>query len=74
MKLLLDENLPQKLKYRFLEKGMEVFTISDMKWNSKKNGELLPLLIEHSFTHFLTFDSQLRFQQNFAKYPVCVLY
>lgn len=73
MKLLLDENLPIKSKFRFLEKGWEVFTIYDLQWQSKKNGELLNLMIEHQFTHFLTFDSQIRFQQNFEKYPLCVI-
>lgn len=42
MKLLLDENLPKKLKMDFLD--FEIYTVSDMKWNSKKNGELLKLM------------------------------
>jgi predicted nuclease of predicted toxin-antitoxin system len=29
MKLLLDENLPVKLKYRFVENGINAFTIKD---------------------------------------------
>ena len=43
MKLLLDENLPVKLKYRFIENGIEVFTARDMQWLGKENGELLDL-------------------------------
>jgi hypothetical protein len=31
MKLLLDENLPVKLKYRFLEKGIDTSTVADKK-------------------------------------------
>ncbi len=73
MKLLLDENLPVKLKYRLLERGLEVFTIADKKWNSKQNGELLELMIDDQFTHFLTFDSHLSFQQNLLKYPIPVI-
>lgn len=73
MKLLLDENLPVKLKYRLLERGLEVLTIGDKEWNSKKNGELLQLMIEDGFTHFLTFDSHLSFQQNLVKYPIPVI-
>ena len=73
MKLLLDENLPVKLKYRLLERGLEVFTISDKKWNSKQNGELLELMINEGFTHFLIFDSHLSFQQNLVKYPIPVI-
>ncbi|MGN6532725.1 MAG: DUF5615 family PIN-like protein [Ginsengibacter sp.] len=41
MKLLLDENLPVKLKYRFTEKGINAFTVRDMRWLGKKNGDLL---------------------------------
>lgn len=73
MKLLLDENLPVKLKYRFLEKGIDTSTVADKKWNSKQNGELLDLLIGEEFTHLITFDTNLSFQQNFLKYPVSVV-
>ena len=34
MKLLLDENLPKKLKIDLAEH--EIYTISDKKWNSKQ--------------------------------------
>lgn len=73
MKLLLDENLPVKLKYRFQEHGIETFTVADKKWHSKQNGELLSLMIAESFTHLITFDSNISFQQNFVKYPVPVV-
>lgn len=35
MKLLLDENLPKRLKLDFPKH--EIFTVSDKSWNSKKN-------------------------------------
>ncbi len=73
MKLLLDENLPVKLKYRFLDKGLDAYTVADKKWNSKQNGELLELLINEGFTHLITFDTSLSFQQNFLKHPVSVI-
>lgn len=38
MKLLLDENLPRKLKQDLSE--FEVFTVSEKGWSGKKNGEL----------------------------------
>jgi hypothetical protein len=38
MKLLLDENLPKRLKQDFPEH--EVFTVREMQWNGMKNGEL----------------------------------
>ena len=73
MKLLLDENIHVKLKYRLLERGLHVFTVRDKKWNGKQNGELLKLMIEDEFTHLLTFDSEISFQQNFKNYPIPVI-
>jgi len=72
MKLLLDENLPVKLKYRFLENSIEVLTARDMDWLGKENGELLNLMIENNFTAFITVDNNLSFQNNFADYPIAV--
>jgi len=45
MKVLIDEQLPTKLKYRFTEPDFEVFTVRDIGWLGKKNGELLQLMI-----------------------------
>ena len=73
MKLLLDENIPVKLKYRFLESGIPVFTVKDMQWFGKQNGELLRLMLENDFTSFLTIDNNISFQQNFRNYPLQVL-
>ena len=70
MKLLIDENLPKKLKIDFPEH--EIFTVSDMGWNGKKNGELLKLMLEKEFDMLLTFDKNLQYQQHFVKYPVTV--
>ena len=73
MKLLLDENLPVKLKHRFKEFGWDVFTVKDMQWFGKENGELLQLMIEINFTSFLTTDNNLAYQQNFLNYPLQVV-
>lgn len=43
-----------------------------MSWNSKKNGELLKLMLNEGFEVLLTFDRNLQYQQNFAKYPIAV--
>lgn len=72
MKLLLDENLPVKLKYRFIDKNIEAYTVRDMNWLGKENGELLNLMLQNNFTSFLTVDNNLSFQQNFKNYPVQV--
>ncbi|WP_207433603.1 DUF5615 family PIN-like protein [Sabulibacter ruber] len=71
MKLLLDENLPKRLKLDFEEH--EIYTVWDKGWNGKKNGELMQLLLAEDFDALLTFDRNLQFQQNFTKYAVPVL-
>ena len=70
MKLLLDENLPKRLKLDFAEH--EVYTVRDRGWNGVKNGKLLKLLIEHGFDALMTFDKNLQYQQNFEKYTITV--
>jgi predicted nuclease of predicted toxin-antitoxin system len=73
MKLLLDENLPKRLKAALIPH--DVYTVRDMGWNGIKNGELLKLMLQKNFDALLTFDKNLQHQQNFLKYslPVIVL-
>jgi predicted nuclease of predicted toxin-antitoxin system len=71
MRLLLDENLPKPLKQDFPEH--EVYTVWDKGWSGKKNGELLKLMLANDFQALLTFDKNLRYQQNFSKYTLTVL-
>ena len=70
MKLLLDENLPKRLKQDFSEH--EIYTVRDLGWNGIKNGELMRLMLEHNFYALLTFDKNLQHQQNFQKFPITV--
>ncbi len=70
MRLLLDENLPKRLKLDFA--AHEIYTVRDKGWNGIKNGELLQLLIDSSFDALLTFDKNLQHQQNFEKYTITV--
>lgn len=70
MRLLLDENLPKRLKPDF--PTHEVFTIRDMGWNGIKNGELLKRMLADDFDALLTFDKNLQYQQNFKKYTITV--
>lgn len=71
MKLLLDENLPKRLKTDFTEHS--VYTVSDLGWNGKTNGELLKLMTEQQFEVLITFDKNLQYQQNLFKYPIPVI-
>ena len=61
MKLLLDENLPKRLKDDFATH--EVYTVTDKSWNGVKNGELLELMLSERFDALLTFDKNLQHQQ-----------
>jgi hypothetical protein len=70
MKLLLDENLPKRLKQDFLE--YEIYTVTEKGWNGKTNGELLKLMVVENFNALLTFDKNLQHQQNFSKYTLTV--
>ena len=70
MLLLLDENLPKKLKQDFPEH--QVFTIRDKGWQGLKNGILLQKLLENNFQALITYDKNLQHQQNFKKYQIIV--
>ncbi len=54
MKILLDENLPRKLKDLIPEH--DVHTVVEMKWAGTKNGELLTLLYTNGFDVLITAD------------------
>lgn len=72
MKLLLDENLPKKLKYRFPD-CFEVKTVPEMKWGGIKNGELLRKLSEENLSVLISMDKNFSHQQNLAKYSICLI-
>lgn len=66
-KLLLDENLPIRLKYDFPD-VFEVLTVNDMKWNFLKNGELLNAMETNGFEALISSDHNLIYEQNIKKY------
>ena len=71
-KVLLDENLPVKLKYR-LQDACEIFTVHDMGWNALENGDLINAMQSESFDYLITSDKNLQYQQNFEKYAVSII-
>ncbi len=71
MKFLLDENLPKNLNIEFGEIH-EVYTVRDLKWKGKKNGELLELMTLNGFNAFVTIDKNLSKQQNISRFPLTV--
>ncbi len=44
-KVLLDENLPVKIKHR-LRDVCEIYTVYDKKWNALENGDLINAMQE----------------------------
>ncbi len=66
-KILLDENIPKRLKFRLLEVESDVFTAKDMDWLSVKNGKLLALAVENRFDIFVTTDKNIPFQHNISQ-------
>ncbi len=71
MRLLLDENLPKKLKRDF--SGHQIYTLREKGWGGKSNGILLQLMIAEKFDALLTFDQNIQHQQNFKKYSIAVI-
>lgn len=70
LRVLLDECLPRKLKREFA--GCVVFTVTEMGWAGKKNGELMKAA-RGQFNVFVTADQNLQFQQNLAYADVGVV-
>jgi hypothetical protein len=62
VRLLLDECVPRPIKRELV--GHDVWHVVDMGWSSKRNGELLRLMVAEGFEALLTVDRNLEFQQN----------
>jgi len=70
MRLLLDECVDRRLVKEFF--GVEVKTVSQLKWNGIQNGRLLALA-ENDFDVFVTVDRNLSFQQHLPKFNIAVI-
>lgn len=62
MRILLDENLPHKL--RLLIGGHDVRTAAHRGWGGMSNGALLKSAEDAGFDAILTADQGIRYQQN----------
>jgi hypothetical protein len=70
MRLLLDENLPRRLKRQLAPH--DVRTVQDMGWHGIKNGKLLRLA-QISFEALITIDQNLIYQQHIASFNLGLL-
>lgn len=68
--VLLDENLPRKLRRELPE--FVVRTVQEEGWTSFRNGELLSRA-QGTFDVLLTGDRRLQFQQNVARFDIGVV-
>jgi len=71
MRVLLDENVPHRLRHR-LKPTHEVSTVQDEGWASIQNGALLAAADGH-FDVLVTFDSNLEYQQDLTDRSISVL-
>lgn len=69
--MLLDECVPRPLKREF--PGHDVTTVVEMGWGSKRNSELLALMLAGDFNAFVTVDQNLEFQQNIQASGIAVV-
>ena len=69
-RVLLDENLPRKLRRDLAE--FTVRTVQEEHWTSFSNGELLTRAQER-FDVLLTADRRLQFQQNLGRFTIAVV-
>jgi hypothetical protein len=71
MKLLLDENLPHKLRTEIT--GHDVFTVAFMGWAGLENGALLTQAAAAGFDALITNDRGLEYEQDQTALPLAVI-
>ena len=71
MRLLLDECVPRPLLLELT--GYDAHHVVDMGWSSKRNGDLLKLMLAERFEALFTVDQSLAFQQNVLASGIAVV-
>lgn len=69
IRVLLDENLPRKLKWAL---NADALTVPERGWGGIKNGRLLRLAAAE-FDVLLTMDRGMEYQQNLSGLDLCVI-
>lgn len=74
IRILLDECLPVKLRFRLQEvdDNFYVSTVTAMQWTGMKNGELLER-VQKEFDIFITMDQNLPYQQSLTRYSLAII-
>ena len=71
MKILLDENLPHRLRHELL--GHDCYTVAYMNWCGVENGDLLAVAETAGFDALVTKDTKLQYEQNLEALPIAVV-
>jgi predicted nuclease of predicted toxin-antitoxin system len=71
VKVLLDENLPHRLRNAL--SNHEVFTVRFLGWSGLKNGALLSAAENGGFQVFLTGDQTVSYEQNLSDRQIAVV-
>ncbi|PRY33964.1 hypothetical protein CLV58_119114 [Spirosoma oryzae] len=71
MRLLLDENVPRKLKQDV--PGHYVCTVRELQQHGNEDQTILQFLVDFNFDALITCDKNLRFQQNLSRYPTPII-
>jgi hypothetical protein len=71
VRVLLDECVPRRLRREL--PGLGVSTVPEEGWASRRNGDLLRLMVAAGFTVFVTMDRYLAYQQNVASMGIGVV-
>lgn len=71
MKLLLDENLPHKLRTEIV--GHDVFTVAFLGWSGIDNGELLTKASQAGFDALISNDRGLEYEQGQSSLPLAII-
>lgn len=68
MRVLLDEQLPRPLAEELV--GHEVRTVQSQRWAGLKNRELFRQAVSAGYEVFVTYDSNLEFQQHLIDFAI----
>jgi predicted nuclease of predicted toxin-antitoxin system len=71
MKVLVDENLPERLYRDFIRH--QAVTVAFMEWKGKENGDLIQAMSTENIDALITLDKNLQYQQNFQQYSTIVI-
>lgn len=71
LKVLLDENIPERFRYELTD--FDTYTVRYRGWKGVKNGGLIRLMIAENFQLLITFDQLLAVEHQIHQLPLSIL-